>query len=559
MQSLISSNIFRYWIVQIAFGCLVIWLGLFLQRANDEELAARLELAKGPPPPVTQIADFELKLEGRRFAEARVLAQIDVEATTLLVQKSKGMTTSEKLMYVLLDTDATPETRTARAVVVIDADEEDAFKTWVLARLMGAGMRGPILQIEGLAKAGSGDTQVTDALKDRGFDGGHVDFNITPFLEGREAALTSLPSDHIWIVLGIFAFGGLFLVLGLVRMVLWGRRLMRPKAPPQNAVPAHAEKGLANAGLGGPNSDAAVAAKKAPQKLGLIGSLMVGLTVISLKTGHAEWLVPVQILFTLYLVRLWLFRGLRALAFFGPDKLTGLHRSRALPSASFAPGRHATAPQAAPHDLAQPLAGRGAQGGFMQAADQAPPLTLENGALIESRGRGWTPYLPTLLRWGPFALALAIVSGLVAFDGRFAGMQPLGKSPVSSLILGEPAVKQIGPGAVQKVGQTVEPPPATDAPLSRIAQPEPGPVAAPQTASRTDTDRPSAEALLLPGLGRLVPTGGLSAPYVTFFLLLVMAIAASVLRGWFTRRRALPAANDPWARLEERLRLPQKG
>ena len=78
---------------------------------------------------MTQIADFELKLEGRRFAEARVLAQIDVEATTLLVQKSKGMTTSEKLMYVLLDTDATPETRTARAVVVIDADEEDAFKT----------------------------------------------------------------------------------------------------------------------------------------------------------------------------------------------------------------------------------------------------------------------------------------------------------------------------------------------------------------------------------------------------------------------------------------------
>lgn len=116
---------------------------------------------------------------------------------------------------------------------------------------MGAGMRGPILQIEGLAKAGSGDTQVTDALKDRGFDGGHVDFNITPFLEGREAALTSLPSDHIWIVLGIFAFGGLFLVLGLVRMVLWGKRLMRPKAPQQNAVPAHAEKGLANAGLGG--------------------------------------------------------------------------------------------------------------------------------------------------------------------------------------------------------------------------------------------------------------------------------------------------------------------
>ena len=47
MQSLIGSNIFRYWIVQIAFGCLVIWLGLFLQRANDEELAARLERPRG--------------------------------------------------------------------------------------------------------------------------------------------------------------------------------------------------------------------------------------------------------------------------------------------------------------------------------------------------------------------------------------------------------------------------------------------------------------------------------------------------------------------------------
>ena len=164
-----------------------------------------------------------------------------------------------------------------------------------------------------------------------------------------------------------------------------------------------------------------------------------------------------------------------------------------------------------------------------------------------------------MLRWGPFAVALAIVSGLAAFDGGFAGMQRMGQGVVSSLILGQPAVKQIGPGAVQKVGQTVEPLPATDAPLSRIAQPEAGPVAAPRTASRTDTDRPSAKAFQPPGLGRLVPTGWLPAPYVTFFLLLVMAISASFLHGWFTRHRALPAAHDPCARLEERLRLPQKG
>ena len=84
-------------------------------------------------------------------------------------------------------------------------------------------------------------------------------------------------------------------------------------------------------------------------------------------------------------------------------------------------------------------------------------------------------------------------------------------------------------------------------------------MAAPQTVSRTDTDRPSAKAFQPPGLGRLVPTGWLPAPYVTFFLLLVMAIVAIFLHGWFTRRHALPAAHDPWARLVERLRLPQKG
>ena len=80
---------------------------------------------------------------------------------------------------------------------------------------------------------------------------------------------------------------------------------------------------------------------------------MVGLTVIFLKTGQTAWLVPMQILGTLYLVRLCLFRGLGAGAFSGLGKLTGLHRSRARPSAPFAPGRHAAAPQAA--EQAPPL------------------------------------------------------------------------------------------------------------------------------------------------------------------------------------------------------------
>lgn len=170
-----------------------------------------------PQPPVTTIADFTPRREGQRVVEARVLAQIDFDATTLLVKKINGMTTSEDLMFVLLDADATSAHRQARAVMLIDPDEEEIFRQWAMSKAVGLGERGPVVLVEGIVSS-SGNTLVQDALKERGFDSGGADFHLTPFLHGRNAGLSSLQGGRPGIVMGVFVAAGLLWLMAGVKL-----------------------------------------------------------------------------------------------------------------------------------------------------------------------------------------------------------------------------------------------------------------------------------------------------------------------------------------------------
>lgn len=176
-----------------------------------------------PPPEVTEIAAFQPRRDGQRLVEARVLAQMDLEATTRLIKKTNGITTSEEVMFVLLASDAGAETRRARAVMLVDPDDEDRFREWLLARAVGFGARGPLVMVEGVVSQ-SGSSLTAEALEDRGYDRGGPDFYITPFLDGRVAGLQATARERAVLIWGIFALAGVFVLIAAAKLRPWAKR-----------------------------------------------------------------------------------------------------------------------------------------------------------------------------------------------------------------------------------------------------------------------------------------------------------------------------------------------
>lgn len=188
MQYIIGFLFRGPWVIQLVVAGLIAWGGVQMHRDNAELYAVQTGMIAAPPPEVTEIAAFVPRREGQRLVEARVLAQMDLDATTRLIKKTNGITTSEEVMFVLLASDAGAETRKARAVMLVDPEDEERFREWLLARAVGFGARGPLVLVEGVVSQ-SGSSLTAEALEDRGYERGGPDFYITPFLDGRAAGL----------------------------------------------------------------------------------------------------------------------------------------------------------------------------------------------------------------------------------------------------------------------------------------------------------------------------------------------------------------------------------
>lgn len=176
------------------------------------------------------------------------------------------------------------------------------------------------------------------------------------------------------------------------------------------------------------------------------------------------------------------------------------------------------------------------------AAAQAGPRslqqgTLQQGALIESREDGAMRGKMAMLRWAPFALGVAGLVGM-AWQGGSEGVERLGHDLIAPFTGASPSVVQ------------AQSAPKASAPAEAVA---PARLADPAAAQVAPVAAPVAQSGLPGGL-----PGGVAPSLAMVGLMLLLAFAASYAQRWYTHRHALPA-DDPWERLDERLRLRREG
>jgi len=219
------------------------------------------------------------------------------------------------------------------------------------------------------------------------------------------------------------------------------------------------------------------------------------------------------------------------------------------------------------------------------AAAQAGPRglqhgTLQQGALIESREAGSVPRKMAMLRWAPFALGVVGLVGMAAWQGGSEGVQRLGHDLIAPFTGASPSVVQAhsAPKAsapAEAVARVADPAAVEAAPVVEagpVAEATPAVEVGPgggTLADRASVADPVAPAASAPvaapdaagpprGLAQMIPLGGMVPSLAMVGLMLLLAFAASYAQRWYTHRHALPA-DDPWERLDERLRLRRLG
>ncbi len=234
MQRLIFMLLLGPFWVQLLFAGGLGTLGYVLQSSEAVRIAAAADLLQSDAPPTTPIADMRQDYVPDGATEVSVTAQIALSHNTRLIRTTYFITTSEQLLYVLVDPDATASTDIARAAIVFDPDDLDRVTDWIAENAETFGGAGPVLTVTGLVSGGSQVGMVSDALSDQGMTKGPDFFYITPHFEGRVAALTPKPYAAFMHALWVYAIATAFLLLGAIK---FARR--RPSAPRADAAPSY--------------------------------------------------------------------------------------------------------------------------------------------------------------------------------------------------------------------------------------------------------------------------------------------------------------------------------
>lgn len=159
----------------------------------------------------------------RMATEVAVTAQVALDRTTRLVRTTNFITTSEDMLYVLVDANASILDDVAYGAIVVDADEADRVSDWLTENATSVGGAGPALTITGLLSGRIRADMVDGALTDRGMVKSPDFFYITPHFDGREAALTPQPFAGFWSAAWVYAIAAFFLALGAFKFALRDR------------------------------------------------------------------------------------------------------------------------------------------------------------------------------------------------------------------------------------------------------------------------------------------------------------------------------------------------
>jgi hypothetical protein len=179
-------------ITHLVLACLFVGLGIaFYTSAMQQERDKAAALA-APMPTAVSLNDFgpgDIHLAD----EVNVMAQINPAYNYELTQQRKG-TDTVRYMYVLFGPDDTASTKVARAAILLEAHELDAFDTLVAANVQTFTDMGPVFSVNGEATTLPDlQSMAIDAMTKEGLSRSPDFVWIEPWIEGRAAALA--PND----------------------------------------------------------------------------------------------------------------------------------------------------------------------------------------------------------------------------------------------------------------------------------------------------------------------------------------------------------------------------
>lgn len=221
------------WKAPLIICFVIIAAGLGIQAslyhgAAEQELA----LKQGQPAPVS-LDIFDRKSDVHAAKEVHVTARLNIDYNYRLIKEKNGRAEKTRYMYVFFGPSQAKTSRQARAAVILSEQDKDLFADLLMAQseekfaALSRGEIDGIPQADVFHLAGTRDllpdlrSLADDAFDEQALTKGPDFIYVTPFLEGRTAALTP---DYEFLGTWKYMWGSLLAFFALITFMKYLRR-----------------------------------------------------------------------------------------------------------------------------------------------------------------------------------------------------------------------------------------------------------------------------------------------------------------------------------------------
>lgn len=201
----------------------VLYLDFTVTQVDRARLEARADLLSEPLPATLPIAAVPPARSYAQPEELSVMAQVMPTLTLKATRQALWADAGRDVLHILADADAGSGTLVARGAIVVPEGAEARFPEWLAAATVDQGATGPLVVVEGLRAKPVHQQAVGDYLRSQGMYAAEDFVFVTPYLEGRTAAL-SAPMTRSAGFSTLDMIAGALGALGLGRIALRRRR-----------------------------------------------------------------------------------------------------------------------------------------------------------------------------------------------------------------------------------------------------------------------------------------------------------------------------------------------
>lgn len=237
MRGMVALLFAPWWVFLILAGG-IFWLAEEMYKDELQTQAERKQALAGPPPPLTDLSDFTRATGIGPANEVNISGWINPDYNFHLTKQLKR-SSDERFMYVLFGKSDGPETKQARAVILMREERKESFVAELqsytdLAASLAHGHA--YMKFNGYGQQSVYmDGLVDKAFKKRGLTKSPDFIFVEPFWNGREAALGK-EMDPEGTRIFLWQVAGVLVLLGVLKLIARMTR-RKPKADLFDAGP----------------------------------------------------------------------------------------------------------------------------------------------------------------------------------------------------------------------------------------------------------------------------------------------------------------------------------